>query len=168
MSPGAETTGGETSASAVTSIGTGKAAATRTGNGSATSAAGGAHVGGAIAGAVAGVGAGAAAEEKAGTGSTEELEISSQSLSQNVRTMTATILQQHLALSRSTLRLSCLCPPLCTRSPPLHLLESLELEVLQWQRRLTFPTAPQTAGQATMAPRDKMASESRSPTRVLH
>lgn len=60
-------TGGGTSASVVTLIGTGKASATPTVSGSATSGAGAAPAGGATVGAA----AGAAAEERAGTGSAE-------------------------------------------------------------------------------------------------
>lgn len=61
------------SASAVTSIATGKAAAILTVNASATSAAGEAHVGGATAAVAAE--AGVAAEERAGTENTEEGEV---------------------------------------------------------------------------------------------
>lgn len=70
---GIATTGGAKSASAVTLIATGKAAATLTANVNGTSAAEGAPVGGATAEAAAG--AGVAAEERAGTGSTEEAEV---------------------------------------------------------------------------------------------
>lgn len=61
------------SASAVTLIGMGKAAATPTASVSATSGAEAVPVGGATAEAAAG--AGVAAEERAGTGSTEEVEV---------------------------------------------------------------------------------------------
>lgn len=67
--------GGETSASAVTLIGTGKAAATPTGSVSATSVAGAAPAGEATAGAGAAAGAGVAVVERAGIGSTEEAEV---------------------------------------------------------------------------------------------
>lgn len=63
------------SASAVTLIGMGKAAATPTVSGSVTSAAEAVPVGGATAAAEAAAGAGVAAEERAETGSTEEPEV---------------------------------------------------------------------------------------------
>lgn len=72
--------GGETSASAVTLIGTGKAAATP--NGSAMSGAGAAPAGEATAGAA----AGAAVAERAGIGSTEEAEVRKSPLPQPITT----------------------------------------------------------------------------------
>lgn len=72
---GAAMTGGEMSASAVTSTATGKASATPTVSGSATSVAGAAPVGEATAAAGAAAGAEAAVEERAGTESTEEAEV---------------------------------------------------------------------------------------------
>lgn len=76
--------GGETSASAVTLIGTGKAAATPTGSVSAMSGAGAAPAGEATAGAAAG--AGVAVVERAGIGSTEEAEVRKSLLPQPITT----------------------------------------------------------------------------------